>query len=402
MKNLGLVCLAVFFSLGTLHAQRNIVYTNDNVSPNTASAFTVNSDGSLTLIPGSPFLTGGNGNAGDVDPESITTATIGRKSFLYVGNGADSTISAFFINRNTGGIELVGPPFPAGNAFGRATYSLATSPNGSFLFATDEFDTTIHVFRISGATGALSEVPGSPFSTGAQTEGLKVTANGQFLLAGLKSTNSVGVFSISSTGALAPVPGSPFAASGEAAAVTVNCAGTFAFVSDAGSSSVDAYAMAVDGSLIPVAGSPFPSGGTSTINALTLTPNSNNLLTSDVFNSQVSSLAVAQDGSLQPVPGSPFAADDWVGSIATTRAGDFVYSSLFAIRCGGRLEDRNRWKPHAGSGPSILDWTTRLRSSGADRLPAGNMRCAIAQNCRGERAARVRSPRILLSLGLFL
>jgi 6-phosphogluconolactonase (cycloisomerase 2 family) len=141
----------------------------------------------------------------------------------------------------------------------------------------------------------------------------------------------VGVFSISSTGALAPVPGSPFAASGEAAAVTVNCAGTFAFVSDAGSSSVDAYAMAADGSLIPVAGSPFPSGGTSTINALTLTPNSNNLLTSDVFNSQVSSLAVAQDGSLQPVPGSPFAADDWVGSIATTRAGDFVYSSLFAI-----------------------------------------------------------------------
>ena len=329
MKNLGLVCFMVALSLTSLHAQRSFVYTNDSVRPNTVSVFTVNADGSLSLIAGSPFLTGGNGGSGDVDPESITTATIGRKNFLYAANGGDSTISAFFINRNTGGIELVaGSPFAAGNAGGRATFSLATSPDGSLLFATDEVNTDIHVFRISGATGALSEVAGSPFSTGALAEGLKVTANGQFLLAGLKSANAVGVFSISSTGALTPVPGSPFAASGAAAAVTVNCAGTFAFVSDAGFSSVDAYAMAADGSLTPVAGSPFPSGGTSTINALTLTPNSNNLLTSDVFNSAVASLAVAQDGSLQPIAGSPFGADDWVGSIATTRAGNFVYSSL--------------------------------------------------------------------------
>ncbi|HEX9255028.1 MAG TPA: hypothetical protein VF938_05760, partial [Candidatus Angelobacter sp.] len=64
-------------------------------------------------------------------------------------------------------------------------------------------------------------------------------------------------------------------------------------------------------------------------NALTLTPSNQDLLTSDVFNSEVSSLAVGQDGSLQPVPGSPFAATDWVGSIATTRSGKFVYTSLF-------------------------------------------------------------------------
>ncbi len=101
-------------------------------------------------------------------------------------------------------------------------------------------------------------------------------------------------------------------------------------VSSAGSDLIDAFDMAADGSLTPVAGSPFPSGGTSTINALTLTPSNQDLLTSDVFNDEVSSLAVGQDGSLQPVPGSPFAADDWVGSIATTRSGKFVYTSLFS------------------------------------------------------------------------
>jgi 6-phosphogluconolactonase len=125
------------------------------------------------------------------------------------------------------------------------------------------------------------------------------------------------------------VPGSPFAANGAAAAVDVNCAVNLAFVSSAGSSQIDVYTMAADGGLTPVAGSPFASGGTSTINALTLTPSNQNLLTSDAFNSAVASLAIGADGALQPVPGSPFAADNFVGSIATTRAGDFVYTSLF-------------------------------------------------------------------------
>jgi len=44
---------------------------------------------------------------------------------------------------------------------------------------------------------------------------------------------------------------------------------------------------------------------------------------------------VGHDGSLQPVAGSPFPADDFVGSIATTRSGKFVYASLFT---GARVD----------------------------------------------------------------
>jgi hypothetical protein len=68
--------------------------------------------------------------------------------------------------------------------------------------------------------------------------------------------------------------------------VDSNCASNRVFVASAGSDLVDAFVMAADGSLTPVAGSPFPSGGSSTINALTLTPSSQDLLTSNVFNSQ--------------------------------------------------------------------------------------------------------------------
>ena len=330
MKKVCFVCPLLLFAITAL-AQNNFVYTNDNFSPNTVSVFKVSpSNGALTLIPGSPFLTGGNGGGGDVNAENITTATQGTTSFLYAANNGSGTISAFAINPKTGTLAPVpGSPFQVGTATSGSTMSLTSSPNGRFLFQVDRSSTSIRTFNI-GANGAITEAGGSPFDTGAEPEGLKVTANGSFLLVGLRSLDALGVYSIDASGALTPVFGSPFLTNGPAVAMDSTCANNRVFVSSAGSNLIDAFDMATDGSLTPVAGSPFPSGGTSTINALTLTPSNQDLLTSDVFNSEVSSLAVGPDGSLQPVPGSPFAATDWVGSIATTRSGKFVYASLIA------------------------------------------------------------------------
>ncbi len=329
MKKAYFVCPLLLFAITAL-AQNNFVYTNDNFSPNTVSVFKVSpSNGALTLIPGSPFLTGGDGGAHDVGPQTITSATLGTKSFLYAANAGSGTISAFAIDPKTGNLTAVpGSPFTVAAANSANTLSLGASPDGHFLFQVDESSTLIHTFNISSA-GALIEAAGSPLDSGAFPEGVKVTANGKFLLVGLKSTDAIGVYAIDANGGLTPVFGSPFLTNGAAAAVDSNCASNRVFVASAGSDLVDAFVMAADGSLTPVAGSPFPSGGTSTINALTLTPGNQDLLTPDTFNSAVSSLALGTDGSLQPVTGSPFAATDWVGSIATTRSGKFVYTSLF-------------------------------------------------------------------------
>jgi 6-phosphogluconolactonase (cycloisomerase 2 family) len=315
----------------TAFAQNNFVYTNDNFAPNnTVSGFKVSqNDGTLTPIAGSPFLTGGDGFSRDVNAESITTATLGRKSFVYAANNGSNTIAAFSIDARTGNLTAVpGSPFAVGPANSNSTMSLGASPDGHFLFQVDESSTLIRTFNIA-ATGALSEASGSPLDSGAFPEGVKVTANGKFLVVGLKTIDAVGVYAINANGSLTQVFGSPFLTNGPATAVDSNCANDRVFVASAGSDLIDAFVMASDGSLTPVAGSPFPSGGSSTINALTLTPSNHHLLTSDVFNSAVSSLAVGQDGSLQPVAGSPFPATDWVGSIATTRSGKFVYTSLF-------------------------------------------------------------------------
>jgi 6-phosphogluconolactonase len=326
------LCVILSLTLSAAGQQRNFVYTNDGASPaNTVSAFRVHSDGSLTLIPGSPFLTGGSGSSSDVNPGKITTASMEGVAFLYAANNSDATISAFLIAPATGNlIPVYGSPFPSGTPNPSSNFSLAASPDGRFLFATDETSTVVHVFSIHKGSGALTEEPRSPFEVGALSEGLKVTPNGRFLVVGLKSINAVGIFSIGKKGALTAVHGSPFAASGAATAVDVNCENDRVFASNAGLSVIDAYRMASDGRLTPVHGSPFPSGGSSTINAFTLSPDNRHLFTSNLFDDTVSSLAVHANGSLLAVPGSPFQADDFVGAIAATRSGAFLYASLVA------------------------------------------------------------------------
>src|SRR4051794_20506136 len=267
MKKVCFVCPLLLFAI-TAFAQNNFVYTNDNFSPNTVSVFKVSpSNGALTLIPGSPFLTGGDGGAHDVGPETIPTATQGTKSFLYAANAGSGTVSAFVIDPRSGNLTVVpGSPFTVGTANAGNTLSLTVSPDGHFLFEVDETSTFIRTFNIA-ANGALTEAAGSPVDSGAFPEGLKVTANGKFLLVGLKSIDAIGVYTIDASGTLTPVFGSPFLTNGAAAAVDATCANDRAFVASAGSNLIDAFNMAADGSLTPVAGSPFPSGGTSTINA---------------------------------------------------------------------------------------------------------------------------------------
>ena len=324
-------CISSIFwlALSAAAQQNNFVYTNDGGTPtNTVSAFSVNPDGSLTKLPGSPFATGGNGGSSDVDAGKITTATREHASFVYAANNFDGTISAFRIDRETGNLTAVqGSPFPSGAPDTSSNFSLAASPDGRFLFATDESSTLVHVFAVRENSGALVELAHSPVDIGANAEGLKVSPNGRFLVVGLKSINAVGVFAIAKRGTLTAVPGSPFAASGAAVTVDVSCGNDRVFVSNAGLSVINLYQMAPNGQLTPVAGSPFPSGGSSTINALTLSPDNRTLFTANLFNDTVSSLAVQANGSLTPVAGSPFQADNFVGAIAATRNGEFLYAS---------------------------------------------------------------------------
>jgi 6-phosphogluconolactonase (cycloisomerase 2 family) len=213
-----------------------------------------------------------------------------------------------------------------------------------------------------------SQIQGSPFETGINWLGLKVTADGRFLLAGEVSGNNVGVFRIAPTGSLSQVAGSPFAGSGPSAGVTVNCEGNLAFHID-DNQDVDVYKMDSHGALSPVPGSPFLTAAG--FNAgLALSPNNRFLFVTDPFgpnfSSNISAFAVTPGGTLSAVPGSPFPAAFGPGVAATTTSNDgkYLYSAMFAfsqvdvqtIGANGTLTDIGSFAtglPGGGSGIGI-------------------------------------------------
>jgi 6-phosphogluconolactonase (cycloisomerase 2 family) len=343
------LCLAAAVLTATALAQNQYVYTNDNASPattgapNTVSAFITNADGTLTLLPGSPFQTGGNGsNGGRLAAYDITIVSRARDAastpafvpnVLYAVNQGDGTLAAFRIDPATGNLTaLAGSPFLIDGPPG-GDYSITPSPDGRFLFIVNDATTAIRVYTIA-PNGTISPIPGSPFETGTNWLGLKVTANGHFLIAGEISGNNVGVFHIAASGSITPVAGSPFPGSGQSAGVTATCDASLAFHTD-NNHEVDSYKITSEGALRPVPHSPFLT--TAGFNAgLTLTPNNRFLYVSDPFgnnnSSNISAFAVRPNGALSPVPGSPFTASFGPGGVAamtTSADGKYLYSYMF-------------------------------------------------------------------------
>src|SRR4051794_8434794 len=94
---------ALFFVLLTarLYAQSNFVYVNNgHLNNHSVLGYVEAANGTLTEIPGSPFLT--NGQASDVAGamENLVVAPVGN--FLYVPNGSSGTVTVFSINPQTG------------------------------------------------------------------------------------------------------------------------------------------------------------------------------------------------------------------------------------------------------------------------------------------------------------
>ena len=157
----------------------------------------------LTPVSGSPFPAGGLGGAG-----GLVLGSSGK--FLYVAGVFG--IDAFAVNGTSGALTLVpGSPFADNNA----PLGVVAVPSGKFVYTTDVGNgqsATISGFSANSASGALTPVPGSPFST--LTNGspfyLTTHSTGQFLYAGIPSSNLVAAWRIdSATGSLSLLPGFP-------------------------------------------------------------------------------------------------------------------------------------------------------------------------------------------------
>jgi len=193
----------------------NLVFAD--TSTNSVHSFSVGlTDGTLTPIQGSPFSLG----APNGGPTSIALSP-GDSLYATEPNGTivgyASTINGP-VEFGVFGTPLPGSPYPAGVA--PAQIAFAGASNGSVLYASDPGDATGGILAYSLGSTGLTPIQGSPFPTvpgsnptfvfqgsyAAAGQGVQ----GQFVLVSLTNAAKLAVFAIGSDGALTAVPGSPF------------------------------------------------------------------------------------------------------------------------------------------------------------------------------------------------
>lgn len=325
------------------------IYTNNDTTPNSISAYSFDGGGALLQIPYQAshptFLTGGNGGGGGFY-SSNRIITVGN--FLYVSNSNNNTgytsVSAFTIGGGGYLTPVPGSPFSTGafNDVNNSGVSLAATPDGKYLFAgstgTDlNFNVgSIAIFNIDPTTGALTPTSKSPVASGGPMSSMKVSPDGKYLVEALPKFNSgsgaIAVFAIHGPGNLHEVHNSPYVLSsstGSASSVEFNCAGNLLY---AGGNNSNIYVFNFSsGNLTPVTNSPFP---TAAITNKAVVLNGNTLFASDPSSSSgtVNAFTVGTDtnGNLTlTLAGSANAAsfDAVPGGLAVSNAGNFLFSA---------------------------------------------------------------------------
>ena len=332
---------AKIFALLVLSLTLGACGTSNRVCPLAASCCA----GACPVNPGPEFLyaTSNTGqiltftvdrNTGALSaPLSIPGPTTGfgiastETHFLYVSDFQNAVIDAFSINPTSGALTTVpGSPFSLGGL--GSVFIPAWLVPGSNLYATGL--NGVASFAI-GADGSLTTVSGSPFPAGvgaAQAAlGLTLTTPTSYFLYVtdiLDPNGSVSALKIDPvSGTLSLVGIFPtLAGSAPDGIVFDGTTGPFVFVALNISNKIAAFSVEQStGALTPVPGSPFDTGIEPTFLALSSAPHV--LYAVNRLAGTISAYNIAVSGALTPVAGSPFTAGTLPEGIAL--AGSFLY-----------------------------------------------------------------------------
>jgi 6-phosphogluconolactonase len=198
-----------------IHPNKQYLYATNSGS-NNVSFFTIAASGALLEV--TP-----RANTG-VGPTAVAMDPAGK--YLFVGNSGSFDMSVFSIDQTTsptkGQLTQVGANVPVGIS----PLNMKVSPNGGFLYVTGGGQPGyVLVFSIDPSSGSLTQIPGSPYTTGQNPAGLAISTDGGFL------DNTLSEFSIASDGSLTPIIGSPIGLTTSGpVALLIDNSGKFMFV----------------------------------------------------------------------------------------------------------------------------------------------------------------------------
>lgn len=203
----------------------NVLYvsTNDPASGRNAMlAYRRAADGSLTPLPGSPFLMGGTGvsnpaqlDGPDDDDQNIIVSSDHR--FLYSVNSGSNSIAAFRINSDGTLVTVAGSPFPSGGiepvSVGLSAGRLYVVNKNQDPGQTQTADGANYtVFQVN-PDGSLTMLPSSTVTApkDASSSQALITHDGKYLIDAQEGTAVLRAFKIGANGLLTDAPGSPLA-----------------------------------------------------------------------------------------------------------------------------------------------------------------------------------------------
>ena len=217
-------------------------------------------------------------------------------------------MSVLRVNKATGALTPIpGSPFSTqGN--GLLGASLAITPDGDFLFIAHTYSETITRFRVA-PKGTLTYLGSTDLSNfGSVLDGIAIRPDGDLLAVALFDINKVAMFDIGRKGTLAAVPGSPFASAGIGPVAGLDfqcdCKLLFAGEAELPQTAVNVFHAGKNGTLKEVLGSPFVFGGIES-DIVLYSAFGQLLFVSNQVTDSIWALKVDPSGVLTPGPNSP-------------------------------------------------------------------------------------------------
>ncbi len=257
-------------------------------------------------------------------PGSITELNVGGKGALSAARTAtalsNTTLSAT-------------PP-----ATGLNPSAMATDPANKFVFVANRGSNSVSVYQVDSSTGLLTEVSGSPFTTGALPSGVAATS-GAIIVAN-QGAGTVSVYTFDQNGKLT-LAGAPVAAGTAPGSVDVDSSGKLVYVADSAGNAVVAFTLSGN-TLSAVAGSPF-GAGTAPVHVRVA---GSNLFVANAGSNNISVFAInTSSGVLTAASGSPFGAGTAPVYTAAGNSGKTLFVanqgsnniSVFQVGSGGAL-----------------------------------------------------------------
>jgi 6-phosphogluconolactonase len=210
-------------------------------------AFSLDSSGVLSPVPGSPFATGAGGTT-----FGCCAVMDGSGKFLYVADSAN--VYSYAIDATNGSLTLLSTV-----AGPRLCDTLAVDPAGTFLYAVGAGANSVWAYALNSSTGAVAPAASSPLQVQDGAYTIAIVPSGKFAytvesglyVVGYNLEN--GVF----TGLGAPYPGAL-----GTQYLTIDPSGTYLYAPQTGSDNdVTGFQISASGELTTIPGSPTPSGG---------------------------------------------------------------------------------------------------------------------------------------------